>query len=209
MNRKPSGLTVAKALTGFLQYKGAEGVSQRTMIAYDHDLKLWIEHEGDLDVAEVRSQHILSFLSYLRMDHVPRRIAGDNSQKLTPKTIYNIYFSLASFFRWASREFRLENPVKGVPRPRVPPDSPVEPFKKEEVEALIKACDFSQEAVTDQRRKFVMPRPTAKRDKAILLTLLDTGLRAGELITAWDGCYNRFQYQSIHSRDNADRVSRA
>ena len=43
------------------------------------------------------------------------------------------------------------------------------PLKKEEVEALIKACDFSQEAVTDWRRKFIMPRPTGKRDKAILL----------------------------------------
>jgi integrase/recombinase XerD len=181
MNHRPSGLSVAKALSGFLQYKGAEGVSQNTMVAYEHDLRLWIEHTGDLDAAEVRSQHILSFLSYLRTDYVPRRISGDNSQKLTPKTIYNIYVSLASFFRWASREFQLENPVQGVPRPRVPPDAPVEPFKKEEVEALIKACDFSQEAVTDRRRKFVMPRPTAKRDKAILLTLLDTGLRAGEL----------------------------
>ncbi len=102
----------------------------------------------------------MSFLSYLRTDYVPRRIAGDNSQKLSPKTIYNIYVSLASFFRWASREFQMENPVKDGPRPRVPQDPPVEPFRKEEVEALIKACDFSQEAITDRRRKFVMPRPT-------------------------------------------------
>ncbi len=181
MNRRPSGLAVSKALSGFLQFKSAEGVSQRTMIAYEHDLKLWIEYQGDVDVGQIRSQHIVSFLSYLRTDYVPRRSAGDNSQKLTPKTIYNIYVSLASFFTWASREFRLENPVKGVPRPRVPADPPVEPFKKVEVEALIKACDFSQEAVTDRRRKFVLPRPTAKRDKAILLTLLDTGLRVGEL----------------------------
>src|SRR5512140_3500505 len=150
MNRRPSGLSVAKALSGFLQYKGAEGISPRTMVAYEHDLKLWIEHAGNLDVEEVRSEHILSFLSYLRTDYVPRGIAGDNANELTPKTIYNIYVRLASFFTWASREFRLENPVKGVPRPRVPADPPVEPFKKEEVEALIKACDFSQEAVTDR-----------------------------------------------------------
>jgi integrase/recombinase XerD len=181
MNRRPSGLVVSQALTGFLQFKSAEGVSPRTMIAYEHDLKLWIEQLGDMDIKEIRSRHILSFLSYLRTDYVPRRIAGDNSQKLTPKTIYNIYVSLASFFTWASREFDMANPVKNVPRPRVPPDPPVEPFKKEEVEALIKACDFSQEAATERRRKFVMPRPTGKRDKAILLTLLDTGLRAGEL----------------------------
>src|SRR5512140_607824 len=117
MNRRPSGLAVSRALSGFLQYKSAEGVSPRTIIAYEHDLKLWLEHMGDLDVAEVRSEHILSFLSCLRTDYVPRRIAGDNSHKLTPKTIYNIYVSLASFFRWASAEFGLENPIKAIPRP--------------------------------------------------------------------------------------------
>jgi integrase/recombinase XerD len=57
----------------------------------------------------------------------------------------------------------------------------MEPFKKEEIELLIKACDFCEEAVTDRCRKFTMQRSTSKRDKAILLTLLDTGLRAGEL----------------------------
>ncbi len=134
-----------------------------------------------MDIRQVRPQHILSHLSYLRTDYVPRRIAGDNSHKLTPKTIYNIYVSLASFFNWASREFDLENPIKSIPRPRVPPDPPVEPFKKEEIELLIKACDFCDEAETDHRRKFIMQRSTGKRDKAILLTLLDTGLRASEL----------------------------
>ena len=68
-----------------------------------------------------------------------------------------------------------------MPRLRVPEDPPVEPFKKEEIELLIKACDFCEEAVTDRRRKFIMQRSTSKRDKAIVLTLLDTGLRASEL----------------------------
>jgi len=112
---------------------------------------------------------------------VPRRITGNNSKKLAPKTVYNIYVSLASFFTWASREFQIDNPLKNIPRLRVPEDVPVEPFKKEEIELLIKACDFCGEAVTGRRRKFVMQRFTSKRDKAILLTLLDTGLRASEL----------------------------
>ncbi len=131
MNRRPSGLRAAQALTGFLQYKSADGLFPSTVIGYEHELKLWTEHTGDLDVAQVRPGHILSFLSYLRTDYISHRIAGDNSQKLTPKTVYNIYISMASFFTWASREFRLENPLKSVPRPRLPPDPPVEPFKKE------------------------------------------------------------------------------
>ena len=60
-------------------------------------------------------------------------------------------------------------------------DNPKSKESKEEIELLIKACDYCEEAVTDRRRKFVMQRFTSKRDKAILLTLLDTGLRASEL----------------------------
>ena len=181
MNQRPQGLNVSKALTGFLQYKSAEGLAPVTVTGYERDLKLWIEYQGDLDILTVTSQHILSFLNYLRTEYVPRRIAGDNSRKLAPKTVYNLYVSLASFFTWASREFDFSNPMKNIPRPRVPEDPPVEPFKKEDVELLIKACDFCEEAVTDRRRKFIMQRSTGKRDKAILLTLLDSGLRAGEL----------------------------
>ncbi len=40
---------------------------------------------------------------------------------------------------------------------------------------------FSREANTTERQRFTMRRATAKRDRAIILTLLDTGLRASEL----------------------------
>ena len=37
-----------------------------------------------------------------------------------PKLFTTCIISVASFFTWASREFQINNPVKGVPRPRVP-----------------------------------------------------------------------------------------
>ncbi len=87
MNQRPQGLKVEKAMAGFLQYKSAEGLAPVTVTGYERDLKLWIEHMGDIDVGKINSQHILSFLNYMRTDYVPRRIAGDNSIKLAPKTI--------------------------------------------------------------------------------------------------------------------------
>ena len=42
MNQRPTGLNVTKAITGFLQYKSAEGLSPVTVSAYERDLKLWI-----------------------------------------------------------------------------------------------------------------------------------------------------------------------
>jgi len=46
MNQRP---------TGFLQYKSAEGLSPVIVSGYDHDLKLRIEYQGDMDVAEVET----------------------------------------------------------------------------------------------------------------------------------------------------------
>jgi integrase/recombinase XerD len=58
---------------------------------------------------------------------------------------------------------------------------PVEPLSKDEVEALLKVCKYTREARTADRRAYRFWRPTARRDQAIILTLLDTGLRATEL----------------------------
>jgi site-specific recombinase XerD len=55
-------LNVSKALTGFLQYKSAEGLAPVTVTGYERNLKLWIEYQGDLDIITITSQHILSFL---------------------------------------------------------------------------------------------------------------------------------------------------
>jgi integrase len=86
---------------------------------------------------------------------------------------------MCSFFIWASTEFRIESPMKSVPVPRFQKVD-VEPFTQEEIERMLKACTYSREAETFMRRKFAMRRPTANRDQAILLTLLDTGIRASE-----------------------------
>ncbi len=69
--------------------------------------------------------------------------------------------------------------MKAVPAPKFE-DPPIEPMTKEQVEALLKASEYSREANTDRRKKFIMRRETAKRDRAIILFLLDTGLRASE-----------------------------
>ena len=78
------------------------------------------------------------------------------------------------------QEFDLPNPMRRVPAPKFQ-QAPVEPLNREQVEALLAACDYTQRAKTEFRRRFRMRRPTAKRDRAIILILLDTGLRASEL----------------------------
>ncbi len=179
MNLKPPSFTVVKAIPGFLQYKAAEGLSPRTLEIYQQHLALWHEYVGDVAVSQVTSPQIRDFLVWLRAGYKPRRIAGGD-QPLAPKTVRNFWVTLSAFFTWASEEFGIPSPVKGVHAPKFE-ETPVEPFKREDVEQLLKAADYMREAKTSVRQSFTMRRATANRDHAIILFLLDTGLRASEL----------------------------
>ncbi len=53
MNRRPPILKLSKALTGFLQYKAAEGLSLRTLEIYEQHLKQWLELDIGLRASEL------------------------------------------------------------------------------------------------------------------------------------------------------------
>jgi integrase/recombinase XerD len=180
MNRRSPGLKPSRALQGFINYKFAAGLSPRTIDSYERDLKLWLTYQEDIDIAEITSRDLRDYLIYLRTEYTPRRLYGNNDKPLSPKTIRNHWISLSAFFSWACMEFEIPNPMKKVPAPKYK-DPPVTPFTKDEVWEMLKACDFCEEAKTDRRRRFTMRRSTAKRDRALILVLLDTGLRATEL----------------------------
>ena len=140
---------------------------------------MWLEYAGDIPLQKITTALLQEYFVWLRTDYQPRRITR-NREALASKTIHNFYISLCAFFTWAQRELDLPNPIKAVPAPKFE-QAPIEPFTKEEVEALLKACEQCNEARTTDRRKYIMRRATGRRDQAIIMTLLDTGLRASEL----------------------------
>jgi integrase/recombinase XerD len=179
MNQRSSGLKLSDAIEGFLQFKMAEGRSPRTIVGYRHDTREWLAFAGDKDVAKIDAPELRAFLNYLRTDYKPRRFSAELTT-LSPKTIRNFWVTLSAFFTWLCNEFDQASPMKNVPAPRFA-KAEVEPFEKEDIRAMLKACEFKREAQTDYRRRFTMRRATALRDQAIILVLLDTGLRASEL----------------------------
>jgi len=189
MNHRPPGLETVKAIQGFVQFKSAEGLSVRTIESYSHDLQQWLEYQGAMNVVKVTPQQLRQYLTYLLTEYVPRRITGNNDVKLSPKTVRNVWVTLSSFFHWAGDEFQIPNPMKMVPAPKFE-TPPVEPFRREEIEAILKVCDYCQEAKTNDRHKFTMRRVTRFRDKAIVLVLVDSGLRASELCSLRIGDYD-------------------
>jgi integrase/recombinase XerD len=70
--------------------------------------------------------------------------------------------------------------MRNVPRPR-PETRAVNPFTEQDIRALLEACDYSNVYTRPSKRACNNTRPTALRDRAIILLLLDTGMRASEL----------------------------
>ena len=76
---------------------------------------------------------------------------------------------MKTFLKWYQVEndlFEWSNPINKV-KFHFPKDKPLEPANKNAIRAMLGICK---------------PNFTGKRDKAIILTLLDTGLRASELL---------------------------
>jgi integrase/recombinase XerD len=72
--------------------------------------------------------------------------------------------------------------MEGIPRPRFTV-KPIDPLTREEIEQLLQACKYSRVVQTSNRRPFKMLRKTYRRDRAFILFLLGTGVRASELCT--------------------------
>jgi len=54
MNLRSSGsLVLSKAIQGFISFKSAEGLSDRTVDSYDRLMKKWLEYAGDRDISKI------------------------------------------------------------------------------------------------------------------------------------------------------------
>jgi len=169
-------LSFSQAMEGFLLAKAAEGRSPCTLADYAgsaNKLAAWLDARdlGEAPVADLDTHHLRQFLADLRQRQPP----------LSPKSLKNVHTFLSSFWSWLGAEFGLPHMVRGtIQAPKAPPPAMKLPTPKD-IERMLKACDYAREARTVGRQTFRMRRPTARRDKAIILTLIDTGVRAREL----------------------------
>jgi site-specific recombinase XerD len=170
-------VALEKAITGFRLSNEAKGLSKKTIPWYHGNLLLfhrWLEKDigHPPRIEQVTTDQIRRYFTGLRTtvetyeDH-PYHPKGKHP--LAPSSICGYYTCLSSFFNWAVREELITtSPMKNVPRPRVPKFIP-DPFSEAEIRALIAACKE-------------LPESSALRATAIILVLLDTGMRLNELL---------------------------
>jgi integrase/recombinase XerC len=98
----------------------------------------------------------------LQREHVQLFIA-DQLTRWKPATAHNRHRGLHAFFKWAVAEGDLEVSPMGGMRPPQLPEQPVEVVRAEHLTRLLR---------TSEGRDF-----TSRRDAAVILLLVDTGMR--------------------------------
>jgi site-specific recombinase XerD len=175
------GTSLKSLFNGFVLTKQTEGKSPRTVEFYSENLKrfLWYASKQGWsdDIRMLTEWHIREFLSYLASEKCRWGLEGNGSEtsriKVSYTTVHHYFVVLANFFGWVVREgFMPESPTAKIKiaKPKV---KVIKPYTPEEISRMIAVCDCDYE----HNAKFL-----GSRNKAIILVLLDSGVRLSELI---------------------------
>ncbi|MBI5954409.1 MAG: tyrosine-type recombinase/integrase [Chloroflexi bacterium] len=146
---------------GFLLDRKAQRLTNKTVEFYRSNLQLflnWCDLQAIKTIEQLTPEVIRLYM--LHLDETKHKAGGVHAK----------YRVIRVFLRWYQAEFEpaaWRNPLTKVKPPRVDVE-PLEPVPIEHVRLMIDTCP---------RGKF-----TDERDRAIILFLLDTGVRAGELL---------------------------
>ncbi|BCW99834.1 MAG: tyrosine recombinase XerD [Armatimonadota bacterium] len=144
-------VTVSEAVSDFLRHCRARGLSRSTVTLNEGVLSRLVEQAGELRLEQLSQKHLQSFLLQV-------------SKGRKPSTVQRYYNALQAFGKHL-RSLGHPDPAEGLPRPKAPRPV-IEPLAQQEVEAMVASCPDT---------------PLGRRDRLVLLLLVDCGLRASEL----------------------------
>jgi len=147
-------------------------------------------------IETITTQNINAFLNHIK-----------TTKNLGDKTMANVWMALSSFFTWAEGELKITHPIsKQIPCPKY--RRPViEEYSEAEVKSMLAACEYNAAWHSRTGKVARNRRPTAKRDQSIVVTLLETGIRASELcdLTLADYDKDRGQLNIRHGKGDKQR----
>lgn len=168
MVKRITGVTLTQAIGGYLIAARARRMSEATVANYQQGFRHLQNYlQADPPLAAIDAGTVRGFLNSLTW--------------LSPKSVRNYHTALAALWTWALAEgLVLHHTIHDVAPPR-PPHREIVPYTQDDLRSLLKAIDRSRPYVRPGKRACDNARPSALRDRAIILLLLDTGIRASEL----------------------------
>ena len=170
-------MKLSKAVEGYFYDKQAT-YSPKTLGSYKFVFQHLLKFLGDVEVESITPENLKAFIIYLQQDYQPTRLSGREG-KLSPSGVDLYWKGIRSLFHWLNDSIDLPRPDLKLPRQPFM-RSRVVAFTEEDVRKMVRACEYVD--VERGGKKHRQRLPEAHRDKALVLTMLDTGLRIGELL---------------------------
>lgn len=162
-------LKFSQALQGYFLSIQSRHLSQHTIVDYENTLinKFQAFLEEDLLVEEITPRHIESFLAA--------------QTTISNKTILNYHTGLSAFWTWAVKErIAREHVVRAVQPPK--PEQPdIQPYSEQDIRSMLNSIERSKAYRRPGQRVATNTTRNTERNRAIILLLLDTGIRNEEL----------------------------
>lgn len=125
------------------------------------------------------ADHQIDQVDAITTDHIDDYLNEQQAAGLGPHTLANQWIALSSLWTWAESKLGLSHIIRGqVSCPKVHRQQP-QPYTELEIKAMIRATAYN--APWRGRPETASKRHWCLRDKAIIITLVDTGIRATEL----------------------------
>lgn len=169
--------------------------SNQTVKSYTWKFRKFIAFIGDPDIEDIKSEDIRRFFNTLY------------SQKISKRTIHDHWIVLSSLWTWAEKAMGIPHIIRGkIEKPKFR-KRVIKPFIEDELRKLIDATKYEKEWTTRSGKQTRSRRPSALREKAIVLTLLDTGIRASELcdLRMEDYDSQRGRLHILHGKGDKER----
>lgn len=161
-------LLLSQALEGFYMARRADGYSPETLKQYDWALSRWTKFIGDKKITEIAIDDARRFIVYLQTDY----------GNLSPVSIFHGWKAIRAFYKWLGSEFQIQNVMINLKKPPFQA-AEITPLSNDDIEKLLQASvkiDHKEE-----KKQYARRAPQADRNRLLILFLLDTGVRVGEL----------------------------
>lgn len=158
--------SLSRCIDEFLEFKKAQRLSHGTLVDYEIVLRRFAKEIGDPEIERIDRKTIVHYLASLQF---------------SKKRVKNIHTSLSSLWTWAVSEGYCSSHILRQIKPPRPEKRPILPFTREQILDMLESTHSSKEYSRPGKRACRNRLKSGLRDRAIILLLLDTGIRASEL----------------------------
>lgn len=160
-------ITLSQAISGYLLAAEARRLSPNTLADYRNTFRKFVAFLGiDPPISHVNQVAVESFLA---------------AQDVSKKTVLNYHTGLSALWTWALAEHLVADHLLHQVQPPEQEARVIVPFSEADIQALLGALGASRPYTRPGKRKSAHSLANTERNRAIILLLLDTGMRASEL----------------------------